>query len=826
MILPLLASVSLAHAPHDPTYVLGVSPAVTTDGFVIMSRFPSQNWRAQDLVASSDGGVTFDYAFRGLENRRVLVDLSLSPHFDVDGVSFATSEDAGWLTTDSAHTWTVALPSTSLGRTEIVDDGAGGLVILADEPGGPLWRSTDLGATWDPIALSRPLVALTSFGPRVVAASSGALYVSDDAGATFITIPVPDTLYDVAVTDGVIAVGAESGLLIGDTGGLSLSPGIEGPVMTVAIAPDFAANQTILAARQIAGPYVSTDGGQTFVLSRANLVPSDQEPGRHFYSFQFSGGYTNDGIVYANTFEGLIVSRDFGSTWVELDTRPPALINAIALSPDYDTDRTLLLATSDGGMWVSQDAGETYAISNNDMKLSTIYDVAMVHDQSGAPEAVLAQNGYMTWGTPPYDGWELRSLPQGIDYTTRVALSPNWSSDGIGVVGTRYFGLFRTSDHGQTWSQVAVTGTAVSGLAFSTDGQTVLAGNNFGRLFFSADAGQTWVTLPENILGAPVWVTSDDDGFLIGTGIGLFTSPDGTTLTRLPDFDQPIHQVKATGDGTRYVVVRGGGLYRSDAGGPWTQIAPSLTELGLPYEIGVSPNFATDGTLFVGMDEHVLRSRDRGDTWTEVTPTRIRYEEDCQALRPSGALLGGRMTRAGASVTKASLIAADTSIDFEFSGTGIAWIAPNTPDLGEADVYVDGAVVGHVSLQGPEADQVEVFRWDGLPWGTHTLHIQPTGTDPIALDAIDLFRVPEPGTTTTTDGPTDTGLAPTTGETGDPGTTDGTHTTDGTTTDDDDDGKGCKCATGSTPGLAVLGWPALIALVAARRRSAVHRSRR
>ncbi|MCA9490962.1 MAG: hypothetical protein KC621_13630 [Myxococcales bacterium] len=814
MILPLLASASLAHAPHDPTYLLGVSPAVATDGFVVMSRLPSQNWRAEDLVASMDGGVTFSYAFRGLENRRKLVDVSLSPRFPTDGIAFVTSEDAGWLSTDAAQTWSVALPSTTLGLTEIVDDGSGGLVILASEPGGPLWRSTDLGVSWDPIALARPLVTLTSYGPRVVAASASALYVSDDAGASFTTVPVPDVIYDVAITDTEIAVAAESGLLLGDTGGLTRSPGIEGPVMTVGIAPDFATNHTVFAAREVVGPYVSTDGGASFELSRSTLLPSDQAGGRHFYSFQFSADYTNDGIVFSNSFEGLIVSRDFGASWIELDTRPPALVNAIGLSPDYANDHTLLVGSSDGGMWVSSDAGASFRITNNDMKLSTVYDLEMVFDENGEQEAVLAQNGNMTWGVPPYDHWELRSLPQGIDYTTRVALSPDWANNGVGLVGTRYYGLFRTSDHGASWTSVTSNGTGLSSIAWGADGTTVLAGNNFGRLFLSTDAGLTWVTLPMSIPGAPAWVTADDDGFLIGTGGGLFTSPDGASLTRVDGFDHPIHQVEATGDGTRYVVVRGGGLYRSDAGGPLTQIAPSLTEIGLPYEFGVSPTFATDGTLFVGMDEHIFRSTDRGDSWTEVTPTRIRYEEDCQALRPSPSLISNRLPRAGASITKVSLIPSDSALDFEFWGTGIAWIAPTTPDLGEADVWVDGAVVGHVSLQAPEADQVEVFRWDGLPWDIHSLHIEATGSEPLAVDAIDLFRVPEPGTTTT-DGPTDSGETTPTGETGDPGTT-GTDPTDGTTTStDDDDGKGCGCATPSSP---VLPWTALLALGAVVRR--------
>jgi hypothetical protein len=81
------------------------------------------------------------------------------------------------------------------------------------------------------------------------------------------------------------------------------------------------------------------------------------------------------------------------------------------------------------------------------------------------------------------------------------------------------------------------------------------------------------------------------------------------------------------------------------------------------------------------------------------------------------------------------------SLQFTFTGTGIDYIAEKHTDLGDVDVYVDGALKQNVNLRlenFPRLSRVVVFRTDGLADGPHTIKIVNKSTAGAVLDA---FRV-------------------------------------------------------------------------------------
>jgi hypothetical protein len=63
-----------------------------------------------------------------------------------------------------------------------------------------------------------------------------------------------------------------------------------------------------------------------------------------------------------------------------------------------------------------------------------------------------------------------------------------------------------------------------------------------------------------------------------------------------------------------------------------------------------------------------------------------------------------------------------------FTGTGVTWIGYQDEWSGMADVSLDGKHRATVdTYSAPARAQVELYSIEGLPVGTHTLLIQPTG---------------------------------------------------------------------------------------------------
>ncbi|MBA2321479.1 MAG: hypothetical protein H0V89_10010, partial [Deltaproteobacteria bacterium] len=769
-----------AHQPHDVVDFVAVSPGFATDGIVLASRYPDQNWRSSEISISTDGGVNWTAAFRGLGYLGGLSDLRLSTDFPTDGLALVTSQgDGAWITTDGAASWRQVLDDDKvLVRGAVAHDGTGPVLIVA-ESGVGLLRSADLGATWTPVGGPIATEEMAAFGDDVAVTGDASVFVSTDAGLTFTETALGTRTYDVAVADGAVAVALDLGVLL-SVGGAAFDLLREMPdtIRVVGLSPGWPADPTIYAAQQLdAALHVSEDGGATVERFDIGIKLSDQSS-EHFYSVRFSGTYAEDGVAFASMYEGLIGTRDFGRTWWQSDTRPPGVINALEVSPDYPTDGVVLVASYDAGMWVSRDGGDSYTIENDDLHLSSIYDVDTAYEADGSVVSILALNSHVVWGHAPAYVWEYNALPAEAEYTSRAAFSPNYAEDGVVLVGTRLGGMYRTVDRGETWTAVTEPFEAVSAVSFAPDATTVLIGLKSGEVRLSTDAGLTFAVAPGiEVAAEPAWIDSGPNGFLVGTGLGLFTSVDGVTFAQVSEVEGIIHQVVVAADGTRFAGVRGGGLFRSDADGPFVQVGAGLTDINSPYEYATSPDFANDGTIFASIDALLFRSRDRGETWEQVGMSEIRYEEDSQAVLP----VLTSIPRQLASCQVVALVEPGGYLELAFTGNGAAVLGVTRDDLGEAEVTIDGDVVGTIAQGGVETYQVEHLRITDLEPGIHTIRVTPTGVLPVEIDAIDVL-VPL--------------AAPLPEDTGEPNVdTDGGDDTDDEVEPPDDD-KGCNCASG------------------------------
>jgi hypothetical protein len=248
------------------------------------------------------------------------------------------------------------------------------------------------------------------------------------------------------------------------------------------------------------------------------------------------------------------------------------------------------------------------------------------------------------------------------------------TSDGTlyATGGNAWYGpsVFRSEDDGATWTQSSAGMTygdedpkitTVWNVTPSADGRTLYAGVEPAGLFRSDDRGETWTHVaglrehPSRrdwqpgagglILHSIALDRGDPDHLWVGiSSVGTFETTDGgkTWGTRNhgvradfypgppPDFGQCVHKLLVDPtDPKRLIQQNHCGVYRSDdSGASWTEITNNLpSDFGFP--MGVNPNRPEtlwviphtgpgEGRTMIDGHAAVWRSRDRGDSWTQL----------------------------------------------------------------------------------------------------------------------------------------------------------------------------------------------------------------
>jgi photosystem II stability/assembly factor-like uncharacterized protein len=162
---------------------------------------------------------------------------------------------------------------------------------------------------------------------------------------------------------------------------------------------------------------------------------------------------TKPEVIFAGTTEGLWLSTDNGKpdSWRRM-TSLRLVINAVAIHPDRP-DR-VFLGTEDNGVLISTDAGESYEASN----------AGFINRQVRAVLADRKERGRI------YAGVIFDSVNGGLFVSEDSGITWQQSMSGMGVrdvhslyqsesnpatiyAGTNH-GMFRSDDHGRTWTQV------------------------------------------------------------------------------------------------------------------------------------------------------------------------------------------------------------------------------------------------------------------------------------------------------------------------------------------------------------------------------------
>jgi parallel beta-helix repeat protein len=274
--------------------------------------------------------------------------------------------------------------------------------------------------------------------------------------------------------------------------------------------------------------------------------------------------------------------------------------------------------------WVS---GGPYGSSIRDLAISPAY----TEDQT-----VFAA----TWGSGVFQllscsgEWEPRSQGLGTLLMNALAISPAFSDDATLFAAECGGGVYTSTDGGMTWMTAtqglpldhSVYALAVSP-AYDND-RTVYAGVNNWGAYRSQDGAQSWLPITTGLEGVSSVMEFEIAPTFEVTGVvyalsenrDLYRTDDGANwieLTALPG-GRDAWSMELSPDGaTLFVGTDEGVITSTDKGVSWHVTDGGIGSAGV-NDIAISPDFAADQTLWACANHDAYRSTDAGLNWAPV----------------------------------------------------------------------------------------------------------------------------------------------------------------------------------------------------------------
>ena len=226
-----------------------------------------------------------------------------------------------------------------------------------------------------------------------------------------------------------------------------------------------------------------------------------------------------------------------------------------------------------------------------------------------------------------------------------IAFSPVYTQDHTVFIGTRYDGVWKTTDGGETWAAVnnGLTLSNVLELAISPaygSDQTLFIGSEQGAVFKSTNGGISWLRVDGDAVGerrvqaiaispdyandGEVFVVDDDEGVFVSTDRGSTWQSRNEGLSGYEWGLMGLHLSPDYASDQTLFAFSWDKLFKStDQGHSWITVTSELTSLST---LAFSPNYAVDQTIFLGVGHCEAeslpvfwKSIDQGVHWTPIS---------------------------------------------------------------------------------------------------------------------------------------------------------------------------------------------------------------
>lgn len=378
---------------------LRISPTFAADKTLFLAGFDG-------LFKSTNGGLVWKQINTTPES--VIVGLALSPNYKNDKTLAVSTYVGGFFKTiNQGITWALTnkgLEGRRLGDLVFSPNYSVDNTIIMPTYDF-LLKSTNRGSSW-----------------RRIRCGGEASPTSDPTGIPTLA-PTRIVISPNFAADKTIYFGTLRGRLFRSTNGgescsvILVKQGKE--ISSLAISPNFATEKIVYASFNEQGVYKTLDGGNTWQPVSNGITDKTA------MELAISPNHKVDKTVFVGTTAGLFKTTNGGQNWVKLSSAAyggNGWVETVAVSPNYQNDRTVLIHVQGKGLFKSVNGGQSFVqvaknLINNNHALATYY---------GFPSA---------------------SAP--------IQFSPSYSVDKT-IYGTSAQELFRSTDRGNTWEIVNI----------------------------------------------------------------------------------------------------------------------------------------------------------------------------------------------------------------------------------------------------------------------------------------------------------------------------------------------------------------------------------
>ena len=726
--------------PNVPINSVDFSPNYAADRTIYIAG-------KEGLFRSTDGGDSWTGI--GPAPGSPVTDLALSPAFAADQTLLAiTASNQCWRSTNRGTTWTqVAAPAATLTRIVFNPHYPVEKAVLLGTAANGLFRSTNLGGSWSALTGAWRKVTQILYSPGFV--TDRTLWVTTMGGGVFRSTQAG--LNFAQVNSGLTNVHVNS----------------------IAVSPTYSTDSTLFVATTT-GVFTSTTSGTSWSPAAAVQRELSTQTASHYRSLA-TGRTGNVNYLFVAMFEGLWMSTTSGAAWSDLDMIPAYLIRKISASATYAQDHTLFATCYGGGALWTSDGAQTWTYKN--VGLANSYpdgnSISPAFNTDG--KAFLGNGAGMqlfangTWGQTTNLG--------GKTYVRALAASPNYAVDKTVFMGTDNIdtgnpvtvvwqgqtilnqGVFKSTDGGVSFAPTGLAGPRISGIVpspnFAND-RVVFASSPDNGLFKSSDGGNTWSNIVVNpadmaILEVEVSPGYAQDGTVLAatSRSGIFKSADdGATWTRIPGSDlltglNMAFSPAYASDNTIFFGTMQQGLLKSPDGGQ--TVVPTGLPNAFVMNVVLSPNYQGDQTLFATTYQGVYKSTDGGTTWAYTfNPARMEQDREGNIWNTNGTPV--RIASPSASTGAVnSFTTPGATANITFVGSSVRVLTATGPAQGDVAITLDGVNQGTVSLRSAtQQSQVQSWQQSNLPCALHTLTLTAAtsgaGKTGMLLDAVDYGR--------------------------------------------------------------------------------------
>lgn len=221
----------------------------------------------------------------------------------------------------------------------------------------------------------------------------------------------------------------------------------------------------------------------------------------------------NASIMYAGTRPAAFYrSPDGGITWSEMSALGLVKFSNVNMGPTRVTQMlfdpfasdTLWATVEIGGIYRSDDRGESWRVLGNGLVSSDVHGIAITRTKTGASRVLATTNRGLHISDNNGESWRFTPIDSPWQYTRAVVTRPDEPSivflaNGNGPPGNDGR-LLRSRDGGDTWETLALPGTVNSTVwciaVHPSNPLLLFMCTNLGQLFRSMDGGDSWMRLP------------------------------------------------------------------------------------------------------------------------------------------------------------------------------------------------------------------------------------------------------------------------------------------------------------------------------------------